>query len=341
MTKGRFFIGLLLAGIFFYLFLRNIDLHQLWQFMKKGNVYWMVFGGVVTFLNYVMRSVRWRYFLLPIKQTKFRNLFTTTVIGFSASTIFPARIGEVVRPYLLGSKENISKSSALATVVVERLFDSLTILFMLVVYLLLLIKPEQLSAEARASLGELKQAGLAVFAVVLAIGLFLYYLKTRPTLVQKIVRKIDRFLPKKIAHSLEDILDSFIQGLSILHDPKLLLTIGGWSIAFWLVISLGFWGVVRAYITDFAFTNTFLIMILLAIGVAVPTPGGVGSYHLACKIGLSRFFGVPDAQAGAIALVSHFIAFVPVTLLGLLFLWHEGLSAAKLKKMAEKEPASE
>ncbi len=82
-------------------------------------------------------------------------------------------------------------------------------------------------------------------------------------------------------------------------------------------------------------------MIFIAIGVAVPTPGGVGSYHLACKIGLSRFFGVPDAQAGAIALVSHFIAFVPVTLLGLLFLWHEGLSAAKLKKMAEKEPASE
>ena len=173
MTKGRFLIGLLLAAVFFYLFLHNIDLRLLWQFMKKGNVSWLVFGGLVTFFNYVMRSMRWRYFLLPIKKTKFRNLFTTTVIGFSVSTIFPARIGEVVRPYLLGSKENISKSSALATIVIERLFDSLSILFMLVVYLLVLIKPEQLSAEARGSLGELKQAGLAVFAVVLGIGLFL------------------------------------------------------------------------------------------------------------------------------------------------------------------------
>jgi len=341
MTRGRFLIGIALAAIFLYLFLRNIDIHEVWKLIRQGNPYWLLFSTIVILLNYFMRALRWRYFFLPIKKTRIWNLYNTTVIGFAASTIFPGKIGEVLRPYLLGSKENISRSAALATVVIERLFDTLSILFMLVVYLLVLIRPEELSPEARASLNELKVGGLILFAAVICIVIFLYYLKTKPALVRRLVRRLESIMPARISHSLDGILDSFIEGLSILHDPKLLITIGCWSIAFWLLICTGFWGSVRAYVPDFPFTGTFLVMILLAIGIAVPTPGAVGSYHYFCQTGLSRFFGVPETLAGAVALIGHFITFVPVTILGVAFLWHEGLTAAKLKKIAEgsKEPA--
>ncbi len=340
MTKGRFLIGIALAGIFLYLFLRNIDIHQVWTDICRGNPYWLMLSTALILLNYFMRAVRWRYFFLPIKKTKIWNLYNTTVIGFAASTIFPAKIGELVRPYLLGSKENISRSAALATVVIERLFDTLSILFILVIYLLVLVRPEELSPEARASLSELKEAGLILFAVVTCIAIFLYYLKTKPVLVRRLVQRLDRIMPARIAHSLDGILDSFIEGLSILHDPKLLIKIGCWSIAFWLLICAGFWAGVRAYVPGFPYTGTFLVMILLAIGIAVPTPGAVGSYHLACKIGLSRFFGVPESMASAVAVIGHFITFVPVTILGVAFLWHEGLTAAKLKKIAENSKES-
>ena len=328
-------IGIALAAIFLYLFLRNIDIHEVWKHIRQGNPHWLILSMALILLNYFMRALRWRYFFLPIKKTRIWNLYITTVIGFAANTIFPLKIGEVVRPILLGRKENIGRSAALATVVIERLFDTLSVLLMLVVYLLVLVRPEQLSTEASASLGKLKVYGMMFFAGVIAIVIFLYYLKTKPTLIRAIVGRVESFLPGKISHSLDGILDSFIEGLSILHDPKLLLKIGCWSIAFWLLISAGFWAGVRAYVPDFPFTGTFLVMILLAIGIAVPTPGAVGSYHLACKIGLSRFFGVPETRAIAIALISHFITFVPVTILGVAFLWHEGLTAAKLKKIAE------
>ena len=337
MSKGRFLIGLALAIVFLYLFLRNIDLHELLEFIRRGSVGWLVFALFVNLFNYLLRAYRWRFFLLPIKKTKIWNLFVATVIGFSASTIFPARIGEVVRPYLLGTKENIGKSAALATIIVERVFDSLTVVFLLVIYLLILVRPEQLSPQARTSLDLLKRAGLVVFAGTLGVAIFLYYLKTNPSGIRKIVKKIERFLPAKITHSLDDILDSFIEGLAILHDPKTLFTITFWSIVLWIVISFGFWTVIRAYLPQFAFQNTFLIMILLAIGVAIPTPGGVGSYDFMCKFALVQFFAVPAALAGAIALISHFLAFVPVTILGVGFFSHEGLSAAKIQKMAEKE----
>jgi uncharacterized membrane protein YbhN (UPF0104 family) len=158
-------------------------------------------------------------------------------------------------------------------------------------------------------LSELNRAGLILFAGVLGLVLFLYYLKTKPVVVRKMIGKIERFLPAKIAHSIDDILDSFIQGLSILHDPKILWKISYYSIGFWLLICAGFWAGVHAYYPNFAFFSTFLVMTLLALGVAVPTPGGIGSYHLACQLGLTRFFNVPEAQASAIALVSHALAF--------------------------------
>jgi glycosyltransferase 2 family protein len=340
MNRTRMILGFLLAAVFLYLFLRNIDLYDLWSTIRKGNPYWLLLSGSLALFNYFFRALRWRLFFQPIKKTRISNLFKTTVIGFSVSTIFPAKIGELVRPYLLGKKENISKSAALATVVVERVFDTATILFLLMIFLVFLVQPDQLSAKAKSSLVELNRAGVILFGGIVALVVFLYYLKTKPVTVKKLITKIERILPARISHSIDDILDSFIEGLSILHDPKILVTIAYFSIVFWVIICAGFWAGVRAYVPGFAFTNTFLIMTLLALGIAVPTPGGVGSYHLACKLGLALFFNVPERQASAVALVSHALVFIPMTILGLILLWKEGLSTGNIQQMAETEEAT-
>ena len=335
MNKKRLLIGIVLSIVFLYFFVRNLDMGEVWSVLRAGKGSWLLLGIVTNILNYFLRSLRWRYFLLPLKKVGIWNAYKTTVIGFALSAIFPARIGEVVRPYLLGKKENISRSAALATVVVERLFDTLTVLFMLVFYLLVLIEPSKLSQSARDSLDGIKRTGIFVFAFVLLMLLFLYYLKRNPTVVRKIAKWFERFLPKKVGEKIDGILESFIEGLSILSDRLILFKISYWSILFWMVISVSFWATAKAYGVDFPFTGTFLIMIILAIGVAVPTPGGVGSFHFACKFGLTRFFDVTDAQAGAIALVFHATSFIPVTIQGLIFLWHEGLSTQKLSTLAE------
>jgi uncharacterized protein (TIRG00374 family) len=341
MTFRRFLLGALLGAVLLYLFFRNMDLGEVWRIIRSGNAYWLTFAVAMNIFNYFMRSVRWRYFFVPIKKIGIWNSFETTTIGFAVSSVFPARVGEVVRPYLLGNKEQINKSAAFATIVVERVFDSITILFMFVVYLFVLMEPGTLGKDAQTSIAELKDAGLLVFAGLCVVVGLLYFVKTRPDGFQRIVQKLERLLPARMAHSLDGIVHSFVEGLSILHDPGLLLRIGFWSLLFWGVICLSFWAGVRAYLPAFRFTSVFLIMILLAIGISVPTPGGVGSYHLACQIGLSRFFAVPADQARAIAIISHFIGFVPVLILGILFIWHEGLSARQISRIVEEEKASQ
>jgi uncharacterized protein (TIRG00374 family) len=338
MTRTRMLLGFILAGIFLYLFLRNVDAGELWTDIKKGDPYWLLLSAFLASFNYFVRAVRWRFFLDPVKKSiSVKNLTITTVIGFAVSTIFPAKIGEIVRPYLLASKENISKSAAMATIVVERVFDSASILLILVIYLVLLVRPDQLSAQAQSSLTELNRAGILLFVGILALVLFLYYLKTKPAVIRKWIRKIERILPSKIAHSIDDILDSFIHGLSILHDVRTLWKITYYSLFFWILICAGVWAGIRAYVPGFHFFGTFLIVPLLAIGIAVPTPGGIGSYHYACQLGLTRFFDVSESSASAIALVSHALTFIPITILGVILLWREGLNAVKIQKMTQSQ----
>ena len=89
-----------------------------------------------------------------------------------------------------------------------------------------------------------------------------------------------------------------------------------------------------AFGIDMPFAGTFLLQALLVIGVAVPTPGGVGSYHEAYRIGVTTFFGAPNDRAVAAAIVTHAISFVPVVLLGIVFMAQDGLSVRSLKDLA-------
>ena len=86
-----------------------------------------------------------------------------------------------------------------------------------------------------------------------------------------------------------------------------------------------------AFGIEMPFAGTFLLQALLVIGVAVPTPGGVGSFHEAYRFGVTTFFGAPERSAVAAAIVMHAISFVPVVLLGLVFMAQDGLSVSGLQ----------
>jgi hypothetical protein len=85
---------------------------------------------------------------------------------------------------------------------------------------------------------------------------------------------------------------------------------------------------------DLPFAGTFLLQLFLVVGVAVPTPGGIGSYHAAYRFGVTNFFGATNDQAVAAAIVVHAIAFLPVLVLGLVFMAQDGLSFDRVKTIA-------
>ena len=103
----------------------------------------------------------------------------------------------------------------------------------------------------------------------------------------------------------------------------------------WLCIASGIWTGALAFNIVMPFTGSFLLVALLVIGVAVPTPGAIGGFHEAFRLGTTTFFGVPNDAAVAAALVLHAMSILPALLLGLLFAAQAGLNMSGMRRMAD------
>src|SRR5688500_3077074 len=112
------------------IFLRSIDLRAAWQATLGAHWGWIAAAIAVTLQTYILRAWRWQSLLQPIGHARFRTAFRTTVIGFAATFLLPARVGEVLRPYLLARHEHLNPAAAFATVIVERLLDLCTVLLL-------------------------------------------------------------------------------------------------------------------------------------------------------------------------------------------------------------------
>ena len=115
-------------------FLRGVNAADVWEKTRQADPRLLALGVGVTMMTYALRALRWQYLLAPIGPTRFSTAFQTTVIGFAASFLLPARAGEVLRPYLLAKRENLPPTSAFATVILERLLDLVTVLLLFGIY---------------------------------------------------------------------------------------------------------------------------------------------------------------------------------------------------------------
>ena len=117
--------------------------------------------------------------------------------------------------------------------------------------------------------------------------------------------------------------------------PVCLLIALAWSFPLWLSICLGIWAVSSAFAFAIPFTGSFLLLALLVLGVAVPTPGAIGGFHEAFRVGATMFYGAPgDAAVGA-AIVLHAFSILPSLFLGLFFAAQEGLNLGGMRQMAD------
>src|ERR1043166_5075253 len=124
-------IVLAVAAALVAVFLRNVDLRHVVGEIMRARVRWLAVSFVTAILSLVIRSLRWQYLLEPLGRATFANAFRATCVGFAASTLLPARPGEVIRPYFLARHENMSATGAFATIILERVLDVLTVLVLL------------------------------------------------------------------------------------------------------------------------------------------------------------------------------------------------------------------
>jgi hypothetical protein len=338
-SRLRAAVVLLLTVGLLAFFLRGVNLGEVWEKTREADARLLVLAVGVTLMTYVLRAFRWQYLLAPIGSARFSTAFPATVMGFAASFLLPGRPGEVLRPYLLAKWEHLPATACFATVILERLLDLLTVLLLFGVFVLL-VDPASLSGDP-AVYAKVKMGGLLAAAASIAGLLVFFFLAGHPEQLGAWALRIERVLPAKLARVVASLVESFAQGLAVMRRPAHLLGSLLLSLPLWLSIALGIFVTSRAFHMTFGYLGSFLVMTLLVVGVAVPTPGQVGGFHTAYKIAVMTFFGATESTAVGAAIVLHAVSFVPVTLLGLFFMAREGLSLGRMREMAAEEaPAS-
>lgn len=329
-------ILVLTAGLLAY-FLRGVDLRAVWAETRHANPWLLVAAVGLTMITYALRAFRWQYLLAPIGPTRFSTAFETTVIGFAASFLLPARPGEVLRPYLLARRERLPPTAAFATVILERLLDLVTVLLLFGVFVIF-IDPATLSGDP--ALYRRVKAGGLIAAAGAAAGLVLFFvLAGHPERLGRLALQVERVLPARLARVVAGLVQAFAEGLAVMRQPGRLVVSLLLSVPLWLSIAGGIWVTSRAFHMTFGFLGSFLVMTLLVVGVAMPTPGQVGGFHAMYRIAVTVFLGAPEATAVGAAIVLHAISFVPVTILGLIFMAREGLSLGRMRDLAKDSRA--
>jgi glycosyltransferase 2 family protein len=293
-----------------------------------------VLSLVMTALTYIFRAVRWQYLLQPIGTTHLRVALRTTIIGFAANAVLPARVGEVLRPYLLARREGLAVSATFATIILERLLDLLTVLLFFGAFVLFF--DPGMAAVNPAIYGAVKAGGLLAAAASLTALVVIAIAARTPVTVGKIIDRLVGLLPVKLAGPLGRLARTFMEGLAITRDPARLAVAVLLSVPLWLSIGGGVWVVMRAFHMTIPFTGSFLLLAFLTVGVAVPTPGGVGGFHEAFRLAVTAFYGVDNDRAVGAAIVLHAVSFIPVAVLGAWFMFRDGLDLTRVRQVTEE-----
>jgi uncharacterized protein (TIRG00374 family) len=330
-TRIRTVLIFVLAIALLAWFLGQADMAAVGSAIRRARLDLLAWSFVFLALTYIARVVRWQYLLEPLGPAPFGTAFRATVIGFAAIGLLPARVGDVLRPYLLARKQGFNAASAFATIVMERVLDMVTVLLLLALYVLVLGGRESLPERLLRPV-EISAAIAAVVAVGLLVGA--WTLGTHPDRIARFVLRSGRVLPAGLAHTLSGLARTFSQGFAVAREARALTFAIVWSFPVWLGIAAHAWVICRAFGIELPFAGAFLLQSLLVIGVAMPTPGGVGGYHAMFQLGVTSFFGAPDDAAVGAAILAHALSFIPVVFLGIVFMTQDGLSLSGLQQLA-------
>jgi uncharacterized protein (TIRG00374 family) len=324
--RWQLWLGIAVSALFLLWALQGLDLKQVWEDLQHGNYLWLIPSVAVYFLAVLVRTWRWDYLLRPLKRISIKRLFPVVVIGYMGNNIFPFRIGELLRAYVLKRNEDVSVSSSLATIVVERIFDGLTML--LFVFIALPTVPS-LPDGLRY---------IVVFGGILFLGALIVFLflAAKPALAATIYGPlIDHLLPKRYGGKLRGFIERFMLGLAALRDVRQVFMIFFTSVLIWLLETVKYWFVMHAFDMQLSFFTLMLMNGIVNLSTTLPAaPGYIGTFDTP-GIAVLVAFGVARALATAYTLVLHAALWLPITLLGFYYMIREGLRWGDLTKASQ------
>ena len=322
MKKWQFWLGLAISLVFVYWTVRGLEWDSFWVAVKSAEYWWLIPGVAMYMIAVWARAWRWHYLLKPIKPISTNKMFPIVCIGYMGNNIYPARAGEVLRAVILKRKEGVSVSSALATVIVERVFDGVV---MLAFVFLNLPELARINSES-GFVGDIQS--LSIWGTALFLGALALFLLAAmfPHVTARVgLWFIVHLTPKRLHERIISVMNKFLDGLASLRSPANVLMVFATSVVIWLFETGKYWFVMHAFDFEVSFFALMLMNGIANLATTLPSaPGNIGTFDTP-GIAVLTAYGVDKALATGYTLVLHVALWIVPTALGAYFLAREGI----------------
>lgn len=306
----RYLVFAGIAGFLLWYIFKGEDIDKLVAYARKMDYRWILLSMAVSVPAYFIRARRWNLLLDSLGyKTTLANSTKAVNIGYLANLAFP-RLGEVTRCTILNRTNKIPLNTLIGTVVAERAIDVICLLALIVAVILLRIETlgNYMIQNIVKPIGD-KMAAIAgntLYMVIIGVSILALFVAFR-IVVQR----------SKFGQKVKGFVADFTSGLTAVFRLKRLgffwlLTTAMWVVYF-LMMYVCFFGIPE--IATLGFVDSLFLFVMGSIGMAVPTPGGVGSYEFAITEAL-KFIGIGAQQGLVLATVFHISQIATTCLLG-------------------------
>jgi len=326
-TNLRLLIGFIVSAAAIYLSIRKVDFSALWTSLQSANYFFLIPAVASQCSCFVFKGAGWRYLLLPAKKAvRLSSATSVLIIGLMVNDFFPAKMGELARAYLMGERENLSKSLCLSTILVEHLLDVLVLMTFLLILLPFVAIPSWLRTGGT----------LVGFLALVMIG-FLFFMMRRE---EKFLNWMDRLLihfPGRFRKKAQGILRDVVQGLRVVTGRYVFYAFAA-ILGMWLLVFLVAYLIMVAFGLFLPLHASVMVTIFTAFGKILPSsPGGIGTFHYLVIVVLMAF-GVGKETALGYAIVLHGFGFLVEVSLGIALLFSGNLSLGRIARRTEEAP---
>ena len=286
-------IPFLISLICMYLFYKEASFNLFFNELKKVNYLYIIVASLLLYLTVWLRSIRWKM-LLNIDCSVY-SLFKIQMIGYFANNILPLRVGEILRSFLLGKNQNISKSYVLGTVVIERFLDMIMLLFMAIICIFI---------SPLSNIG-----GISIYSLLFIIlGIILAFLLIFISISSRIIK----------IKLIENFLNKFISSYRKLNFHQFLY-MSLFGVLIWLIYWLNVYLVFKAFNSSVLPYQSLIILIVASIINSVPSlPGSIGTFHFGIEL-ILRAFNMEDNFIYTFTTILHLYGYILLTLIGLYY----------------------
>ena len=299
-------LGAALGALFLYVAVRSLDWSAFAAEIGHAHLGQVALGGLCLLTYYGVKAERWKHLIAPFARANGRALQPAVLAGLAGNYVFP-HFGEVARAVLAGRQLDVPPSALLGSIAIERFFDFLALL---VIVLVVLLPLGGVDDEIRAA-----SFAVAGLCAVLLAGVVLFVFRTEACigLAQRMLAPFSARLAAMAAYHLRQVR----VGLGAIGAPALFAKIFCWSVVLWIAILGCIVFSLRALDAPITVAGAVSVLLLNVIGLTLPAaPGHVGTVQLAFIAGLAPF-GIEHEEAFAASVIYNVLMVVPTVILGL------------------------